>query len=58
MADAVFISEERKARKQHICTTCGTPIEAGDVYLYIKGVKGKNGFYLNYICNNCSKQKK
>ena len=53
MADAVFIKEERRARKQHTCSTCGYLIEVGETYLYVKGVKGKNGFYLNYICEKC-----
>ena len=53
MADKIFIQEERKARKPHICSHCGTTIQTNDVYLYIKGIKGKKGFYLNYLCKNC-----
>ena len=53
MADAIFIKEERRARKQHACSVCGSLIEVGETYLYVKGVKGKNGFYLNYICEEC-----
>lgn len=53
MADAVFINEERRARKEYLCSTCGTPIKVGEKYRYVKGVKGKNGFYLNHICGDC-----
>lgn len=53
MADAVFIDEERRARKEHLCSACGAAIKAGETYRYVKGVKGKNGFYLNYICDKC-----
>lgn len=53
MADAVFIDEERRARIQHRCSACGSLIEVGTYYQYIKGVKGKNGFYLKYICKGC-----
>ena len=57
MADAVFINEQRKARKPHICSACGKEIPTGIYYRYIKGVKGKNGFYLNYICHKCYEDK-
>ena len=54
MADAIFINERRRARKPHICSTCGNQIVTGTYYQYVKGVKGKNGFYLNYICDECN----
>ena len=56
MADAIFIREERRARKTHACSGCNSIINTGATYLYVKGVKGKNGFYLNYFCDNCYKR--
>ena len=53
MADKVFINEERRARIPHPCSICGKQIDKGTRYRYIKGVKGKNGFYLNHICSEC-----
>lgn len=56
MSAAIFIDEQRKARKPHICSSCGKTIEQGTQYRYIKGVgKKKNDFYLKYICKECNK---
>ena len=53
MAKKIFIKEERRARKEHTCTSCGTTIKTGVTYLYVKGIEGKNGFYLKYFCPEC-----
>ena len=53
MKEKIFMKEERRARKPHTCSKCGAQIEVGVTYLYIKGVRGKNDFFLNYICDNC-----
>ena len=53
MKEKLFMKQERRARKPHTCSKCGAQIEVGVTYLYIKGVRGKNDFFLNYICDNC-----